>query len=175
MNAMKQVFIIITMGMLLTVNPQKPTSTVSLMAAEDCASLADLVVFVAEETGYTQLPNCLRVSVTTDAVLMSTFVKASAHGEEPLAAFVRSNAEILLSPKIDISTRLGLSYLVHEIVHVFQFDNKKMASSPCLGLLESEAYRIQAGYLRKFHLPKKALEFELVGLMKSACSSPYYR
>ena len=173
MNSVKLVLLIMVLGVLLTVDSQKPANAGSSMVAKNCASVADLVDFVAAETGYKQLPDCIRLSVTTDVVLRSTFVKASAHGEEPLAAFARG--EILLSPKIDISTHLGLSYLVHEIVHVFQFENQQMVSSTCPGLLESEAYRIQAAYLRKFQLPNKALEFELVGLMKGACANHYYR
>ena len=92
-----------------------------------------------------------------------------------MAAFVPASAEILISPNVDITKLLGRSYLVHELVHASQLKNGVKAPSTCLSLLESEAYWVQATYLRKHGLNEDALAFELVSMMQSSCAHPYHR
>ncbi len=101
------------------------------------------------------------------------FAKAYAHGEEPLAAYLPDSGQILLSPTIDLTTALGRSYLVHEIVHAAQAANDRPASTSCSGLLESEAYWVQARYLRAHGLAEAARRFELLSIMHGACPQPY--
>lgn len=140
--------------------------------ASKCDATAELVAFVSDETGYRGLRACPPVMVTTTAVLRSMFAEASAHGEEPLAAFLPGSGQILLSPAIDLTTALGRSYLVHEIVHAAQAVNQRPTSTSCRGLLESEAYWVQARYLRKYEMVE-ARGFELLSIMHSACPQPY--
>ena len=175
MNTVKFNLITLALGVLVTITHQNPANSDPMRSATGCASVAELVDFVARETGKSPLHICPRVSVTTDAVLRSAITNATGHGEEPLAVFLPASTEILLSPEIDLATLLGRSYMVHEIVHASQFDNAATASTACLGKLESEAYWVQSSYLRKNGKVEAALAFELVSMMKSACAHPYHR
>lgn len=175
---MKLINFVLFIGMLglpLTVTQPEPASGGSYGGATDCAPVAELVVFVAEETGYPPLRNCPRVSVTNGAALAAVLaLKASAHGAEPLAAYLAANAEILLSRDVVLATPFGRSYLVHELVHAHQFDGGAPARAPCVGWLEGEAYRVQASYLRTHDLAEDAFAFELLGLLQSACAQSYH-
>lgn len=164
----------VALGLCSTAIQYQPASAGSLVRVAGCAEIEELIAFVAGETGYPPLGSCPKVSVTPDAVLRSLFAKASAHGEEPMAAFVPANAEILISPNVDTKKLLGRSYLVHELVHAFQMENGVKAPSTCLSRLEGEAYWVQATYLRKHGLNEDALAFELVSMMQSACAHPYH-
>ncbi len=175
MKVMNFVLFVAVLAAPLTVTRPEPASGDSYGGATDCAPLADLVAFVAEETGYPPLRNCPRVSVTDDAVLGAVLArKASAHGEEPVAAYLPARAEILLSPDVVLTTPLDRSYLVHELVHTHQFDSAARARAPCVGWLEGEAYRVQASYLRTHDFAEDAFAVELLGLLQSACAHSYH-
>ncbi len=174
MNIVRSILFVAVLGLL----PFTQFHTASASSSEiaiGCTGIEELVEFVSEETGYPPLRSCPNVSVAPEFVLRSLFAKASAHGEEPMAAFIPASAEILLSPNVDITKLLGRSYLVHELVHASQSENGVKAPATCLGLPESEAYWAQATYLRKFGLNDDALAFELVSMMQSACAHPYHR
>ncbi len=141
--------------------------------AASCSLVTELIAFVSDETDYPRLTVCPPVQVTTTAVLRSMFAIASAHGEEPLAAFLPGSGRILLSPEIDLTAALGRSYLVHEIVHAAQAASRKPDSVSCPGLLESEAYWVQARYLREHELNETARVFELMSIISGACPQPY--
>ncbi|MGR3290396.1 MAG: hypothetical protein ACU0C9_04280, partial [Paracoccaceae bacterium] len=109
--------------------------------------------------------------------LRSIFSDASGHGADALAAFLTTSNEILISDEIDLTTLLGRSFLVHEIVHAAQFNSGDIAPESCTGLLESEAYQVQPPYLEKHDLAKEATNFLWMSLMhKSGCTHyDYYR
>ena len=174
MNTVKSILYLAVLG-LLPATQLNSASASSSEIAIGCAGFEEVIEFVADVTGYPPLRSCPKVSVTPDAVLRSIFAKASAHGVEPMAAFIPASAEILLSPNVDFTKLIGRSYLVHELVHASQLENGVKAPATCLGLLESEAYWVQATYLRKYGLNEDALAFELVSIMRSACAQPYHR
>lgn len=174
MNMTAAALLIAALGLPLAVIQPEPASGGTYDGETDCAPLAEFVAFVAEETGYPPLRNCPHVRVTNGAVLKAVLaLKASAHGAEPLAAYLPGSAEILLSHDVDLATPLGRSYLVHELVHAHQFDSAAPARAPCVGWLEGEAYRVQASYLRRQDLATDAFAFELLGLLQSACAQSY--
>ena len=174
MNTVRSILLVAVLGLLPVTQPHSASASSSEIKI-DCAEFEELIEFVADETSYLPIRSCPKVSVAPDFVLRSLFAKASAHGEEPMAAFIPASAEILLSPNVDITKLLGRSYLVHELVHASQLENGVKAPATCLGLLESEAYWVQATYLRKHDLNEDALAFELVSMMQSACAHPYHR
>ena len=175
MKVMTSVILIAVLGLPLTVSQMEPVSGGTYSGETDCAPVAELVAFVAEETGYPPLRNCPRVRMTNGAALKAILgLKASAQGEEPLATYLAASAEILLSPDVVLSTPIGRSYLVHELVHAHQFDSGAPARAPCLGWLEGEAYRVQASYLKIHDLNQDAFAFELLGLLQSACAQSYH-
>lgn len=174
MKIAKSILSLVALGLLSSTIHYETASAGSLVANAGCTEVESLIDFVAEETGYPPLRSCPKISVTSDAILRSLFVKASTHGEEPMAAFIPASAEILLSSNVDITKLLGRSYLVHELVHASQLENGVKAPATCLSLLESESYWVQANYLRKHGLNEDALAFELVSMMQSACAHPYH-
>jgi len=141
--------------------------------AEGCALDTALISFVAQETGYPTLEKCPQVKVITETALKASFINATAHGELPIAAFLPATSEILLSPNIDTKSITGRSYIVHEIVHASQFANNVSALTSCPGLLESEAYRVQASYLKKHGSADEAFTFDLIGMLQRACGQAY--
>ena len=175
MKAMTSVLFIAMLGLPPTVSQMEPATGGTYGGETDCVPMAELVAFVAEETGYPPLRICPRVRVTNSEVLRAILgLKASARGEEPLAIYLPASAEILLSPNVVLTTSLGRSYLVHELVHAHQFDSGMPARVPCIGWLEGEAYRVQASYLRMQDLTADAFAFELLGLLQSACAHSYH-
>ena len=139
----------------------------------DCAAVSELIAFVADH-GNRHLEACPPVSVTSAAALIAAIApNASAHGMDPRAAYVAASGEILLAPDIALSTPLGRSYVVHELVHAHQFESAAHLRAPCPGWLEADAYRVQASYLRKHGFAKDAFAFELLGLLQSACGQLY--
>ena len=175
MKVMTSVLFIAMLGLPLSVAQMELASGGTYGNETDCASVAELAAFVAEETGYPPLRNCPRVNVIDGAALKAILaLKASAHGEEPLAAYLAANAEILVTPDVVLTTPLGRSYLVHELVHAHQFDSGMPARVPCIGWLEGEAYRVQASYLRMQDSTADAFAFELLGLLQSACAHSYH-
>ncbi len=176
MKVMTSVLFIAVLGLPLTVSQMEPASGGTYGGETDCAPVAELVAFIEEETGYPPLRYCPRVSVTNGASLKAILgLKASAHGAEPLAAYLAASAEILVTPDVVLTTPLGRSYLVHELVHAHQFDNDAPAHAPCVGWLQGEAYRVQASYLRMHDFTEDAFAFELLGLLQGACAQAYHR
>ena len=156
-------------GLLLAAAPPNQAN-----GAADCARLGALVAFVAERSGYPPLRNCPDVKVASAAALIAVIApEALAQGEEPRAAYVVARDEILLAANVALATPLGRSYLVHELVHVHQFEEGAQVRAPCAGWLEGEAYRVQASYLRTHGLDKDAFAFELLGLLQGACAQFY--
>ena len=141
--------------------------------ADTCGGMAELIDFVAAETGHRPLAHCPPVKTTSQAELKSLFATASAHGEEPMAAYLPGNGNILLSSEIDLTTALGQSYLVHELVHASQAARHQHVS--CLGSLEAEAYWVQASYLRRHGQHEAAKSYALLSVMFSVCPQPYGR
>ena len=139
--------------------------------------MGQLIDFVAEETDYPLLETCPIVRISSVPELRSEFTKASAYSWDPLAAYLTTSGEILINNEIDIASLFGRSVLLHEIVHAAQFSSGDISPESCTGLLESEAYRVQASYLEKHDLAKEASNFLWMSLMlNSACTQyDYYK
>ena len=134
-----------------------------------------LVAFVSERTEYTPIHSCPRIKRFTGSELKSIWAhKMGSHTEDPMAIYVPSVHEILLSLEIDLSNPIGRSYLVHELVHAQQITNGAHSAVPCLGWLEGEAYRIQAEYLRREGAAEDAFQFEILGMLQGACANAYH-
>ena len=164
------------LGLLLTGIQLGPASGHVNGDVADCAQMGELIAFVVKETGYPPVQNCPRVrAASTKALVAIIAPDTSAQGEDPRAAYVAANGEILLSPDVVLATPIGLSYLVHEFVHMHQFESGAYARAPCVGWLEGEAYRVQASYLRTHGLAKDAFAFEMLGMLQSACAHFYHK
>ena len=140
-------------------------------AAIGCTDMDQLIDFVAEETDYPPLQFCPNVKMSSIPQLRSKFTRASVYRADALAAYLPKSGEILISDEIDLTTLPGRSFLVHEIVHAAQFNSGDTAREVCIGLLESEAYHVQASYLKKHDLAKEAIYFVWMSVMhKGACT-----
>lgn len=142
--------------------------------ADDCAqppSILSLVDFVAKQTGYPPIQGLPGIRVTSAKKLATAIgTAAAAQGEDPRAAYVPASKQILVGPDFDLCTALDRSFLVHELVHVHQYENGTDRRAPCAGWLEGEAYRTQANYLKTCGLAQDAFVFDLLGLLQSACA-----
>ena len=89
------------------------------------------------------------------------------------ALFMPESGEILIDDKLDLSNAVDLSFLLHEYVHLHQTENGRHEEVDCLGVLEAEAYALQAAFLRKRGFPLEALMFDLVGQLQGGCAIKY--
>ena len=174
---MKLILFVMALTVPLMAVGQNLTSDAVSAAATGCTDMDQLIDFVAEETNRPPLQFCPNVKMSSVPELRSKFTKASLHGADALAAYLPSSDEILISNEIDLASLLGPSFLVHEIVHAAQFDSRDTAAESCIGLLESEAYRVQASYLKKHDLAEEAIIFVWMSVMHNgACTYfDYYR
>ena len=151
--------------------------TGSAKAADEGSCLTDQWMmepkaFVLEVTS-TPLPDvCIRI---VSQQRLNLAVGLSAHGatEHAAAAFLPDSAEIFLAEALDFGDRVSRSYLVHELVHAQQYVRGKLDTSKCQGLLEDEAYSLQARYLRRHLLKQEAFLFQITGMLQSACGIDY--
>jgi len=100
-------------------------------------------------------------------------VRGQSPGDAVAAIYVPATGEILLAEDLDLSTPLGRSYIVHELVHAQQFARRAQERASCPGLLEADAYGLQALYLRTRGLREEALLLQVLGMFQSACGYAY--
>lgn len=174
---MKLILFVMALTVPLMAVSQNLTNDAVSAAETGCTDMDQLIDFVAEETNRPPLQFCPNVKISSVRELRSNFKKASPHGADALAAYLPLSGEILISDEIDLATLLGRSFLLHEIVHAAQFNSRDTAAESCIGLLESEAYRAQASFLKKHDLAEEAIYFVWMSLMhKGACRYfDYYR
>lgn len=92
--------------------------------------------------------------------------------EEVVAAlYIQSTGEIFIDAEMNFRDPVDLSFFVHELVHSRQMEASETAA--CVGVLEAEAYAIQAAFLRDRGLPREALLFDLMGQLQAGCASRY--
>jgi hypothetical protein len=127
--------------------------------------------FVQSVLGVSPLPICVRRARAAD--LQSLFAAVALHDGSVAAAYVPGRREVLVSDDLDFEKPLDRSFLVHEFVHAVQFSKNRKETVACLGRLESEAYEIQARFLKQQGYSTEALLFRLSGLMQGSCEAPY--
>jgi hypothetical protein len=144
-------------------------------AMTNCTALAKLMMFVSGKTNYPPLLDCPRVRVIDNSALRGLLALEPGYSrEQPLAMYMPVDAEILISPDVEVTDTLGQSYLVHELVHAHQMEYGAARRAPCLGWLEGEAYRVQASYLKSQGLTEDALAMEILGLLQGTCAQAYH-
>lgn len=111
-------------------------------SAAPCDGMADLLAFVAEETGYP-------IPLICPAISRSPDLAAAPALRSQVGAFVPETGAILLAPDLDTDSLLGRSYPLHELVHAAQYRAGRQAEVACEAELEAEAYRVQTTWLRR--------------------------
>jgi hypothetical protein len=174
---MKLILFVMALTVPLMAVEQNLTSDAVSVARTGCTDMDQLIDFVAEATDHPPLQFCPNVRKSSVSELKFEFTKPPAYGWDPQAAYLPTSGEILINDEIDTASLLGRSFLLHEIVHAAQYNSGDIAPEVCTGLLESEAYRVQASYLEKHDLVKEATIFLWMSLLhKSACTQyDYYR
>jgi hypothetical protein len=126
--------------------------------------------FVTEETGIPAPETCVRLArkERLDGLVFPVAFGPS-HGEAVAAVYVPATQEILLADDLDPGTPLARSYLVHELVHAQQFASRAHERASCPGVLETDAYGIQALYLRTKGLREEAFLLQALGMLQGAC------
>jgi hypothetical protein len=128
--------------------------------------------FVAVETRYDVPEVCVRFAgqEQLDALVPSA-TSGTASSETVAAVYVPATREILLAHELDPATPLARSYLAHELVHAQQFMRHAHEHALCLGVLEGEAYNMQALYLHSSDSKSRedAVLLQVIGMFQSAC------
>jgi hypothetical protein len=75
-----------------------------------------------------------------------------------------------LAPDLDLTTPEGQGYLLHELVHHGQARSGRIGRG-CVGLLEAEAYALQAHFLRERGQAKDARMIAALGALLGQCPS----
>jgi hypothetical protein len=132
--------------------------------------IAEARAFVTEETGIPAPEACVRLARQQhlDGLVFPVALGQS-HGEAVAAVYVPATREILLADDLDPGTPLARSYLVHELVHAQQFASRAHERASCPGVLETDAYGIQALYLRTKGLREEAFLLQALGMLQGAC------
>ena len=139
---------------------------------EDEDLLRQAVAFLQDmDMAPTAIPCPRRVDDVRLARLYFEGVGDSPEEEVVAALYIRSTGEIFVDAKLNFHDPVDLSFFVHELVHTRQVEASETAV--CVGVLEAEAYAIQAAFLRDQGLPREALLFDLMGQLQAGCASRY--
>ncbi|WP_262268383.1 hypothetical protein [Microvirga yunnanensis] len=132
--------------------------------------IAEARAFVAEETGIQAPETCVRLARKEHLdELVFPVALGQSHGEAVAAVYVPATREILLADDLDPGTPLARSYLVHELVHAQQFATRAHERASWPGVLETDAYSVQALYLRTWGLREEAFLLQALGMLQGAC------
>ncbi len=136
--------------------------------------VAALLLWAGQATGYPALEQAPQVERASAADLNAVFAAggASAAGRQVAALYEPARHVISIDETLDLGSPLGRSYLVHELVHALQFAAGRPAEVRCFGLLEAEAYRTQARYLKDAGRQADANLHTILGLMQAGCAWP---
>lgn len=135
-------------------------------AAGHCALAADLEARVAERLGYPPGRECPDVNF---ALPEGTGLQRSQAG-----AFDPRTGRIDLDPSLDLTTALGQSYLLHELVHAAQYRAGRQRQVACPAALEAEAYSEQADFLMEAGLQREAILTRAMAAQLGGCEEPQY-
>jgi len=125
-----------------------------------CHIVFSLNVEVARRTGYTPVPGCPQVGF---GILTGTGSRSQA------GAYLPGADRIELAPDLDLASPVGLSYLLHELVHAAQYHAGRDAQVPCPARLEAEAYQVQAEFLADLGLREEATSFTVMASLLGLC------
>lgn len=82
-------------------------------------------------------------------------------------AFDQVTQRIEIAPDLDLTTAWGQSFLLHELVHFAQARGNRL--NACEGVLEAEAYRMQADFLREKGATKDARTVTALSAILGGC------
>ena len=140
-----------------------------------CENVRDLLEFAANISDLPALGRCPIIQAADYQTLLSSVsFSASSTQHQPSAVYLPTDNVILVGPGVDLSSPLGRSYLVHELLHALQFQAGDPDREPCLGVLEAEAYHAQSAYLKGEGLDEEALLFRSYGLVMASCAQAYH-
>lgn len=138
------------------------------LAAEDvlCATARKLEAFVAESTAYAPFVTCPDIGLSLPVV--GAAVRSQA------GAYLPATGRIELAPDLDLTSPLGQSYLLHELVHAAQYRHGIDRRVACVGVLEAEAYAVQAAFLLRAGLSRDASSMQIVAAQIGHCGADSY-
>ena len=129
-----------------------------------CEIAVDLGQEVIRLAGYDPGPGCPAIAFTLPP--------ASSGVPSQAGAYLPGTDEIKLATDVDLTTILGQSIPLHEMVHAAQF--RAGVTGACPEALETEAYRVQADFLRENGLTREAALAQILGQITGACNDGEY-
>lgn len=142
-----------------------PVATASVPSLVQCETLASLDPWVAAGTRHVPRGLCPHVG---------PMAFPSGGSLVQAAAYLPETGEIGVSRDLDLGDTLGRSYLLHELVHAYQFAAGQHLAAACVGVLEREAYAVQAAYLRAHGQVAEAVLIDLIAGRQGTCRAPQY-
>lgn len=128
----------------------------------------DIAQFILKVTSRRVPPVCIRP--VAQGVIDSLAPTMEKTADSKLASvYLPRWGEILIANDLDMWDVVDRSFLVHEMVHAEQFAQGAAAAAPCLGKLESEAYAVQAAYIRAHGRAEDAFVFDLLSMLQGMC------
>lgn len=131
-----------------------------------CALAQDLAARVAERLGYPPDYDCPQVAFSLP--------DGKGLQRSQAGAFDPVTGRIDLAPDLDLTTAIGQSYLLHELVHAGQYRAGRDRHVACPAALEAEAYNEQADFLLEAGLPREAILTRALGAQMGGCEAPQY-
>lgn len=125
-----------------------------------CPLVAELNTVIVAETGLAP-PPCPVIGFA--ALPVSGAMRSQA------GAYFPETGAIELAPDLDLTAPFGQSYLLHELVHAAQYASGAQLKARCPAVLEAEAYRVQAGFLRARGFGREAVMMTMLAGQLGAC------
>ena len=136
--------------------------------------LQDAVRFVEEAFNKTLTGTCIRA--VPKEVIEEAFALSAGMLDHPPnigGLYVITEGTILIPSDLDSNKALDLSFVVHELVHAYQYEAGLLLPEASLAPLECEAYSVQAAFLRSRGLPREALLMSLQGELQAGSVCEY--
>lgn len=86
-------------------------------------------------------------------------------------AYHPDSGRIDLAPDLDLTSILGQSYLLHELVHAAQYRAGKDKTARCPAALEAQAYGLQADFLQSNGLGRDAMLIRILANQLGTCGA----
>ncbi|MFQ6548950.1 DUF6647 family protein [Aestuariibius sp. 2305UL40-4] len=132
-------------------------------ATSDCALAQQLEERIASYFAYPPSGTCPDITITD-------LSRASQGQRFEAGAYFPQTDRIVLDERLDLTTALGQSYLLHELVHAAQNRAGRAALVACRAEMEGEAYRAQARFLRESGDNRAANAITRIGRKVGTCS-----
>lgn len=139
-------------------------------AAQRCPEIHMASLYIAQLTGMEPLDLCPPIIYHTDSPLAQGKVSDLVSLHSIGVGYYPETTAILLPISMDLNNPEDFSYLMHQVVHAYQFAYGIDHKVDCKRQLELQAFSVQAQYLRDNGLEDEASEMFLTAKYRGTCN-----